>query len=69
MTWRPDAMSRVSRTALSVARVRSSESGRPDPLFVDPSAVGSLSAPGSRLLPDGLGRAGGFVEEVRTAAR
>ncbi|WBP84412.1 class I SAM-dependent methyltransferase [Kitasatospora cathayae] len=46
MTPTPDTMSPVSRTALSVARVRAYESGRPDPLFVDPYAAEFVAAAG-----------------------
>ncbi|MEV7603656.1 SAM-dependent methyltransferase [Kitasatospora sp. NPDC089797] len=54
MTPTPDAMSPVSRTALSVALVRAYESRRPEPLFVDPYAAGFAEAAGMPLkAPDG----------------
>ncbi|RPE29465.1 class I SAM-dependent methyltransferase [Kitasatospora cineracea] len=48
----PDApraarLSPVSRTALSVARVRAYESSRPDPLFTDPYALAFIAASGT----------------------
>ncbi|SOB86237.1 SAM-dependent methyltransferase [Streptomyces sp. 1331.2] len=39
-----EPLSPVSRTALSVARVRAYESARPDPLFVDPYAAAFVTA-------------------------
>ncbi|MFF3073459.1 SAM-dependent methyltransferase [Kitasatospora sp. NPDC057904] len=42
----PQALSPVSRTALSVARVRAYESARPDALFVDPYATAFVTAAG-----------------------
>ncbi|MER7580683.1 SAM-dependent methyltransferase [Kitasatospora sp. NPDC097691] len=39
-----EPLSPVSRTALSVARVRAYESSRPDPLFVDPYAEAFVTA-------------------------
>ncbi|MFF2353403.1 SAM-dependent methyltransferase [Kitasatospora sp. NPDC058115] len=57
----PEALSPVSRTALSVAMVRAYESSRPDPLFVDPYAAAFAAAAGVALPaagPDsGLARA------------
>ncbi|MGW7585640.1 SAM-dependent methyltransferase [Kitasatospora sp. NPDC054768] len=41
-----EPLSPVSRTALSVARVRAYESSRPDPLFVDPYALAFVTAAG-----------------------
>ncbi|MFF2119596.1 SAM-dependent methyltransferase [Kitasatospora sp. NPDC058184] len=41
-----EPLSPVSRTALSVARVRAYESSRPDPLFVDPYALAFVDAAG-----------------------
>ncbi|MEE1783107.1 SAM-dependent methyltransferase [Streptomyces sp. SP17BM10] len=42
----PQPLSPVSRTALSVARVRAYESARPDALFVDPYATAFITAAG-----------------------
>ncbi|MEU1283359.1 SAM-dependent methyltransferase [Kitasatospora sp. NPDC005856] len=47
----PEPLSPVSRTALSVARVRAYESSRPDPLFVDPYAAAFVTAAGLELAP------------------
>lgn len=46
-----EPLSPVSRTALSVARVRAYESSRPDPLFVDPYAVAFVTAAGLEPAP------------------
>ncbi|MET8541871.1 SAM-dependent methyltransferase [Kitasatospora sp. NPDC004799] len=56
-TPRPTAepLSPVSRTALSVARVRAFESARPDPLFVDPYAAAFVTAAGLPLEPSAAG--------------
>ncbi|MFF4382676.1 SAM-dependent methyltransferase [Kitasatospora sp. NPDC001547] len=48
-----EPLSPVSRTALSVARVRAYESSRPDPLFVDPYAAAFVAAAGLDLAPTG----------------
>ncbi|MFJ2779705.1 SAM-dependent methyltransferase [Kitasatospora sp. NPDC087315] len=48
----PEALSPVSRTALSVALVRAYESARPEPLFTDPYAAAFVAAAGMPL-PDG----------------
>ncbi|GLW74063.1 S-adenosyl-L-methionine-dependent methyltransferase [Kitasatospora phosalacinea] len=42
-------LSPVSRTALSVARVRAYESSRPEPLFTDPYALAFIEASGTPL--------------------
>lgn len=47
----PEPLSPVSRTALSVARVRAYESSRPDPLFVDPYAMAFVTAAGLEPAP------------------
>ncbi|MER6298931.1 SAM-dependent methyltransferase [Kitasatospora sp. NPDC001539] len=47
----PQPLSPVSRTALSVARVRARESSRPDPLFTDPYAAAFLEAAGTPPAP------------------
>ncbi|MGW3071521.1 SAM-dependent methyltransferase [Kitasatospora sp. NPDC001132] len=46
-----EPLSPVSRTALSVARVRAYESSRPDPLFVDPYAAAFVTAAGLEPAP------------------
>ncbi|GHF85555.1 S-adenosyl-L-methionine-dependent methyltransferase [Kitasatospora xanthocidica] len=50
-----EPLSPVSRTALSVARVRAYESSRPDPLFVDPYAAAFVEAAGLPLPTSGSG--------------
>ncbi|MEV7027127.1 class I SAM-dependent methyltransferase [Kitasatospora sp. NPDC093558] len=57
----PEPLSPVSRTALSVARVRAYESARPDALFVDPYAAAFVEAAGvepagSRPSPSALAK-------------
>ncbi|MFI9366591.1 SAM-dependent methyltransferase [Kitasatospora sp. NPDC053057] len=73
MTPTPDAMSPVSRTALSVARVRAYESGRPDPLFVDPYAAEFAVAAGMPTeVPENTrlsGLAAGLVLHIRLRTR
>ncbi|MER7757916.1 SAM-dependent methyltransferase [Kitasatospora sp. NPDC097643] len=46
MTTNAEPLSPVSRTALSVARVRAHESAQPEPLFVDPYAAAFAAAAG-----------------------
>ncbi|WP_316528710.1 SAM-dependent methyltransferase [Kitasatospora brasiliensis] len=57
-----EPLSPVSRTALSVARVRAFESSRPDPLFFDPYAAAFVTAAGLSLAPSGP--ATGFAKSL-----
>ncbi|MEU9044742.1 MULTISPECIES: SAM-dependent methyltransferase [unclassified Kitasatospora] len=50
-----EPLSPVSRTSLSVARVRAYESARPDPLFVDPYAAAFVTAAALPLPAAGQG--------------
>ncbi|MFE1319794.1 SAM-dependent methyltransferase [Kitasatospora phosalacinea] len=52
-TPRAAQLSPVSRTALSVARVRAYESSRPEPLFTDPYALAFIEASGTPLPTEG----------------